>query len=327
MEKIFDFYKKWVVGFFVFEIVLCVFGFFWDVEMIRFLGFLLALIFLGVIWIDRKFLMEMQLNTRLKLRGVFFIQLFFCIIFFSQLPLVQAYYDKFTIGLQQKPICEKLPPLEKSCEIANQNEVAGTGHNIFHFGKNDTEKVDASGARDEISAWGTLFAWLLAAIALVITFVTSWVYAIAKEGRENWEKVLAANGLDKKIKTIESVILRSELHIAIRTFFDEYDEENVPRERYFLKTIKSSMILQEKMLDDKANLQDLKLKLERKYQTLHAYWQNGNLADEAISIIHNHYLPYLDDLISRFRAHHNAGSPHGAECLEQLNQFWRLFSR
>lgn len=47
------------------------------------------------------------------------------------------------------------------------------------------EKLKA--IQEDMNRWGTLFAWLLAAIALVTTFVTSWVMGIARDAKEQLE--------------------------------------------------------------------------------------------------------------------------------------------
>lgn len=170
----------------------------------------------------------------------------------------------------------------------------------------------------EISAQLTI---ILTVLASIVGVVGRYLYSTVKDMEG---KVI---NCDEKIGETKILFEKMNLHIAIRTFFDENDAYNTPNERYILNALKSTMLLQEKFLRDKANLQELKLALENKYMTIDAFWQGGNLAEEAKAILHNHYLPYLDDLISRFRAHHNASSPHGDECLEQLNKFWRLFSR
>mgnify|MGYP001570309566 CR=1 FL=1 len=84
---------------------------------------------------------------------------------------------------------------------------------------------------ERINRWGTLFAWLLAAVTLALSLVTSWVMQVAREGRDAVKEVEERLGLELKQRNFAFDLARQTLSMDLQFTHDELDDHRCFVER------------------------------------------------------------------------------------------------
>jgi hypothetical protein len=171
--------------------------------------------------------------------------------------------------------------------------------------------------------WGTMFAWLLAVVGLLIAFVTSWVYAIAKEAKEQVSAVQGVLDLNAKLLEARTSLARVEIHTKISTLLDELDPEQQHVERIRLRSIRNLVAEGERLLTPMSNAAETATQLRAKVITMKA--ANAVLDPRFLRFLRNDMAPYLEGLQARLWRAPIGQTVFGQECIVEIEQLWRLF--
>lgn len=177
--------------------------------------------------------------------------------------------------------------------------------------------------QEDLNRWGTLFAWLLAAVALVIAFVTSWVYAIAKEAKDQVTAVHSALDLSTRVREARSTLARVELHADIATLLDELDPDEAHVERQRLRSIRNLISTGESLLEPATDFHAAAAVLNAKAISLSAATQ-ASLDSRYRRFLRNRLNPYLEGLHERLTVSRLAQFPAGQACIAEVEKVWRI---
>ncbi|WP_280154893.1 hypothetical protein [Piscinibacter sp. XHJ-5] len=177
--------------------------------------------------------------------------------------------------------------------------------------------------QEDLNRWGTLFAWLLAAVALVIAFVTSWVYAIAKEAKDQVTAVQGALDLNARVREARSSLARVELHAHIANLLDELDPESDHLERQRLRSIRNLIATGESLLAPATDMEEAAAVLNAKAVGLGAPIDRP-LDPRYHRLVRNDLSRYLQNLHERLVASELSHRPAGEACVAQVERLWRI---
>ncbi len=146
-------------------------------------------------------------------------------------------------------------------------------------------------AEEAINRWGTLFAWLLAVLAIVLSVVSSWIVGLLKDAREQVAQARADRGLDRQQIRLLRAMQVHDAVLAVQRLHAITDPDSPDRQ--FLRLVDEVLAHIGALRHKGADKVGLEKRLGMASRTLSAVLQSLESPVEARRLLQHEVLPTL----------------------------------